>query len=73
MQLATGTVVEGKVVLNGVRLPDGTQVTVIAPEKDVALRLSPSLQAELEDALAEADVEDGIPAEELLAQLQKYR
>lgn len=72
MQVATGTVIEGKVVLEGVSLPEGTVVTVFAKDVGASVRLPPSLQAELEDALDEADREDGITGDELLAKLRKY-
>ncbi len=70
MQVVTGTVVEGKVVLDGASLPEGTVVTVVAQQP---VRLPPHLQAELEEAIDDADREAGVSAEELFAQLQKYR
>lgn len=72
MQVVTGTVVEGKVVLEGVSLPEGTVVTVLAKGPQASVRLPPNLQAELEDALAEADREEGIPGDELIEKLGKY-
>jgi hypothetical protein len=36
------------------------------------VRLPPALQAELEEALEEADHEDGISGDELFRKLQKY-
>lgn len=72
MQVATGTVVEGKVVLEGVSLPEGTVVTVLANDSGATVRLPSALQAELEDALDEADREDGIFGDDLLAKLRKY-
>ena len=73
MQLVTGTVVEGKVVLSGVTLPEGAVVTVLAQDSQATVKLPAHLQAELEDALAEADHEAGISAEELFAELAKKR
>ena len=72
MQVVTGTVVEGKVVLEGASLPDGTVVTVFAKGSDTKVRLPPDLQAELEEALDEADREEGISCDELLEKLRKY-
>ena len=72
MQVVTGTVVDGKVVLEGGGWPEGTAVTVIAREPVSAHRLPPALQTELEQALAEADAVDGISDEELFAKLRKY-
>lgn len=72
MQVVTGTVVEGKVVLEGVSLPEGTVVTIFAKGSEVTVHLPPALQAELEEALQEADREEGISGDELLEKLQKY-
>ena len=72
MQIVTGTVVGGKIVLEGASLPEGTAVTVLAKDSEAAVRLSPSLQAEFEEALDEADREEGIAGEELLERLKKY-
>lgn len=73
MKLLAGTVKEGKVVLSGASLPEGTVVAVYAPEPGGSVRLPVNLQAELEEAIAEADREEGISATELFAQLEKYR
>jgi hypothetical protein len=72
MQVVKGTVVEGKVILEHGSLPEGTEVGVFVAEREGSVRLSPLLQKELEDALDEADREDGISAEELFAELRKY-
>ena len=72
MQVVTGTVVGGKVVLEGASLPEGTVVTIFAKESEAKVRLPPALQAELEEALDEADREEGISGAELLEKLQKY-
>ena len=72
MQVVTGTVVKGKVVLEGDELPDGTEVTVLVREPGAAVQLPPDLQAELESALDEADRAEGISADDLFAQLRKY-
>lgn len=72
MQLATGTVVNGKVVVEGLDLPEGTAVVVLTRDSEPAVKLSPEEEAELLQALDEADVEEGIPAEELFARLQRF-
>jgi hypothetical protein len=72
MQVVKGTVVGGKVVLNAGSLPEGTEVAVVVAQRDSSVRLPPHLQKELEEALDEADHEDGISAEELFAELRKY-
>ena len=72
MQVVTGTVVGGKIILEGASLPEGTVVTVLAQDLEATVRLSPALQVELEEALDEADREEGISGDELLERLKKY-
>lgn len=72
MQLATGTVVNGKVVIEGLDLPEGTVVTVLTRDDETAVQLSPDEQSELLDALEEADMESGISAEALFAKLKRH-
>jgi hypothetical protein len=72
MGVITGIVVEGKVVLEGVSLPDGTVVTVLTKDTGASVRLPPELQAELEQALDEADRSEGITGDALLEKLKKY-
>jgi len=72
MQLATGTVIEGKIVVEGLSLPEGTLVTVLTRDSEPAARLSPEEEAELLDALDEADREEGISAEELFERLRRH-
>ena len=72
MQLATGTIVDGKVVVEGLALPEGATVTVLTRDIEPAVKLSPDEEAELLQALDEADVEEGISADELFARLQRF-
>jgi hypothetical protein len=72
MQVASGTVIDGKVVVEGLSLPEGTVVTVLARGDATAVRLPPQQEAELLEALDEADREEGISAEELLARLRRF-
>ena len=72
MQVATGTVVAGKIVVDGLSLPEGTLVTVLTRDPEPPVRLSPEEEAELLDALDEADREEGISAEELFERLRRH-
>jgi len=72
MQVATGTVVAGKIVVEGLSLPEGTLVTVLTRDIEPPVKLSPEDEAELLDALDEADREEGISAEELFARLRRH-
>lgn len=71
MQIATGKVVAGKVVVDGLTLSEGEIVTVLTHESEDAVHLSPEEEAELMDAIAESDRGETIPAEELLARLHR--
>jgi hypothetical protein len=70
MQLATGTVVGGKIVIEGDLFPEGTVVTILAREKDETFVVPPELEAELLESLAEAERGETIPADELLRRLR---
>lgn len=71
MQLATGTVIGGKVIVDGASLPDGTVVTILAREMDETFEVPPELEAELLASIAEADRGETISAAELLERLQR--
>lgn len=71
MQLATGIIVNGRVEIEGLDLPEGTRVTVLARDDSRTVVLTPDEEAELREALADADREEGIPAEELFARLHR--
>ena len=71
MQLATGTVIDGKIVLEGTTLPEGTVVTVLAREPAGTFELPPELEAELVASIAEADRGEVISAAELLERLRR--
>ena len=72
MQVASGTVIGGKVVVEGLSLPEGTAVTVLARGDEGLVKLLPQEEADLLAALDEADREEGIPAEELFARLRRF-
>ena len=71
MQLATGTVIGGKVVVEGASLPDGTVVTILAREMDKTFDVPPELEAELLASIAQADRGETISAAELLERLRR--
>ena len=71
MQLATGTVIGGKVIVEGASLPDGTVVTILAREMDETFEVPPELEAELLASIAEADRGETISAAELLERLSR--
>lgn len=71
MQLATGTVIGGKVVVEGASFPEGTVVTILARESDETFEVPPELEAELAASLAEADRGEAITAAELFERLRR--
>ena len=71
MGIATGTVVAGKVVVEGMELAEGSIVTVLTPEPEDEVRLTAEEEAELLEAIAEADRGETISAEELFARLDR--
>ena len=72
IQIASGIIVGGKVVVEGLSLPEGTVVTILARGDEVAVRLPPHQEAGLLETLDEADREEGICAEELFARLRRF-
>ena len=73
MQVATGTVVAGRLVVEGLDLPDGETVIVLTRETEEEVHVSPDEEAELLKAVAEADRGATISAEELFARLDRIR
>jgi hypothetical protein len=71
MKLATGTVVGGKVVLEGQPFPEGMVVTVLARESEDTFEVPADLEADLIESLAEADRGETISADELLQRLRR--
>ena len=71
MKIATGRVVEGKVVLEGVTLKEGSSVTVLARDEEGGITLTSEEEAELLLAIAEADRGETVSAEEVLAKLAR--
>jgi hypothetical protein len=71
MQITTGTVVGGKIIVEGDPLPEGTVVTVLAREGDGTFEVPPELEAELMESIAQAERGETISAEELLERLRR--
>ena len=71
MQVATGKVIGGKVVVDGLALSEGEVVTVLTQGAEAAVQLSSQEEAELLEAIAEADRGETISAEELFGRLRR--
>ena len=72
MKVASGRVIGGKVVVEGLSLPEGTAVTVLARGDEAVVKLPADEEAKLLAALDEAEREEGIPAEALFARLRRF-
>ena len=72
MKVATGRVVEGKVVLEGEPLAEGSVVTVVSKEDDEAFDVSPEEERALAAAMAQADRGQVISWEVLREQLRRF-
>ena len=71
MKVATGKVIGGKVVVEGVALEEGSRVTVLARDGEEAFELSPEEEAELLLSIAEADRGETVSPEEALQGLPR--
>lgn len=71
MQVATGTVVNGKIVLEGVQLTEGAVVAVVTRGADESFALSASEENELLAAMAEIERGEYVALDALLQSLRK--
>ena len=69
MQVATGTVVDGKVVVEGVPLQEGALVAVVTRGADEPFSLTAAQEDELLAAMAEIQRGEFVTLEQLLAEL----
>ena len=72
MQIATGTVIDGKIVLEGVPLAEGAVVTVISRGSDERFALTEAQEDELLAAMAEIERGEYVTLEDLLQSLPKH-
>ena len=70
MQLTTGTVIGGKIVIEGEPLPEGTVVTILSREANETFLVPVELEAELQASLDELDQGLTLPAEDLLKRIR---
>lgn len=72
MKVATGTVIDGKVVVEGEPLEEGTKVTVVLREEEAFFELTPEEEAEVLASIAEIERGEYISGEELLERLRRF-
>lgn len=73
MKVTSGTVVDGKVVVEGEDLAEGSTVTVVLREDGETFELTPEDEAELLASIAEIERGEFITGEELLERLRRFR
>ena len=71
MKVATGKVVDGKVILQGERLIEGTVVPVVVHDDTDAFDTTPEEEHALLEAIAQADRGQVVSWEQLRAQLRR--
>ena len=69
MQITSGKVVDGRVVLES-ELPEGTEVTVLARESEETFEVDAELEAILLESIAQGERGQRISAEELLREMR---
>lgn len=72
MKVVTGTVIDGRVVVEGESLAEGTKVTVVLREEEEFFDLTPEDEAELLVSIAEIERGEYITADELLKRLHRF-
>jgi hypothetical protein len=72
MKVATGTVINGKIVVDDSEFVDGTDVFILTREREEEVRLSSEELAELEAGIAEADRGEMIPGAEFFTRLRRH-
>lgn len=70
MRIGRGTVIDGKVVMDGEPLVEGATVTVLSVERDAAFELDADAERQLFAALGEAQRGEGVDGDALLEQLE---
>jgi hypothetical protein len=72
MKVATGTVVDGKVVAEAETLAEGSTVTVVLREDDETFELTPEEEAELLESIAAIERGEFVSGERLLERLRRF-
>jgi hypothetical protein len=71
LNFSTGTVVGGKIVVEGESLPEGTVVTILSRETDETFVVPAELEAELVESIAQADRGETLSADQALRRLRR--
>ena len=72
MKIATGTVVDGKVVVEGEPLAEGSTVTVVLRDDEEAFDLTPEEEEGLVESIAQIERGEFVSGEQLLERLRRF-
>jgi hypothetical protein len=72
MKITTGIVVDGKVVVEGESLAEGSTVTVLLRDNEEAFELTPAEEDELLDSIAQIEGGEFVSGEQLLERLRRF-
>jgi hypothetical protein len=71
MKITTGIVVDGKVVVEGESLAEGSTVTVLLRDNEEGFELTPAEEEELLDSIAQIEGGEFVSGEQLLERLRQ--
>jgi redox-sensitive bicupin YhaK (pirin superfamily) len=71
MKIATGTVVHGKIIVEGQSFVEGEQVTILGHDNGETFQVSPEEKRLLLQSIAQADRGEFVDADELLTELDE--
>lgn len=71
MRIITGRVIDGKVVVEGGHLEEGSLVTVVASDTEASFVASAAEEQQLIESLAQCERGETITAEQLFARLRQ--
>jgi hypothetical protein len=71
MRIITGRVVDGKVVLEGGELEEGSLVTVVAADRDSSFAVSAAEEQQLAESVAQCERGETVTADQLFARLRQ--
>lgn len=72
MRVATGTVVDGKVVVEGEALAEGSTVTIVLRDAGESFDLTPEEEAELLESIAAIERGEFFSGNQLLERLRRF-
>ena len=72
MKVATGPVVDGKIVVEGTTLAEGETVNVLLRESSETFELTPAEESEILESIASIERGEFISGEQLLERLRRF-